>query len=58
MTPDFPLNSMAKEAPQSSFGERLPNPEEFADIDSDPALKVGAVRYYCSSKYWHLTFGL
>jgi 23S rRNA (cytosine1962-C5)-methyltransferase len=40
VTPDFLIEGMAEEAPQLSFVERLPNPDEFSDIDPDAALKV------------------
>lgn len=40
VTPDFLIEGMAEEAPQLSFVERLPNPDEFADVDPDAALKV------------------
>lgn len=40
VAPAFLIESMAAEAPQLSFVERLENPPEFADIDEDAALKV------------------
>jgi 23S rRNA (cytosine1962-C5)-methyltransferase len=40
VTPEFLIESMAEEAPQLRYIERLPNPEEFEDIDPDAALKV------------------
>lgn len=40
VTPNFLIESMAEEAPQLTFVERLDNPAEFADIDSEASLKV------------------
>lgn len=37
---DFLIESMKEEAPQLTFRERLDNPPEFMDIDSEAALKV------------------
>lgn len=37
---DFLIDSMAEEAPELTFIERLANPEEFADIDEQASLKV------------------
>ncbi|WP_079200996.1 class I SAM-dependent methyltransferase [Pseudomonas sp. CC6-YY-74] len=38
--PDFLLESMALEAPELRFDQRLENPPEFADIQSDSGLKA------------------
>ena len=40
VTCDFLIDGMKEEAPTLSFVERLDNPPEFADIDSEAALKV------------------
>lgn len=37
---DFLIDSMAEEAPELRFVERLANPEEFADVDEQASLKV------------------
>ena len=37
---DFLIESMKEEAPVLSFVKRLDNPPEFADVDSEAALKV------------------
>ncbi|PAU39461.1 methyltransferase [Vibrio coralliilyticus] len=37
---DFLIESMKEEAPELSFVQRLDNPPEFADVDSEAALKV------------------
>ncbi len=37
---EFLISEMKIEAPELRFVERLPNPEEFKDIDSEAALKV------------------
>ncbi|WP_105901942.1 class I SAM-dependent methyltransferase [Vibrio gangliei] len=37
---DFLIESMAEEAPELKFVERLANPEEFADVDPQASLKV------------------
>jgi len=40
VTCDFLIDGMKEEAPTLSFVERLDNPPEFADVDSEAALKV------------------
>ena len=40
VTSQFLIDSMQEEAPQLSFVERLDNPAEFEDIDSEASLKV------------------
>ncbi|MGI9894154.1 class I SAM-dependent methyltransferase [Vibrio natriegens] len=40
VTSDFLIESMQEEAPQLTFRERLDNPPEFTDVDSEAALKV------------------
>ncbi|GAL26668.1 methyltransferase [Vibrio variabilis] len=40
VTPNFLIESMAEEASQLTFVERLDNPAEFADIDPEASLKV------------------
>lgn len=37
---DFLIESMKEEAPELTFRERLDNPPEFMDVDSEAALKV------------------
>ncbi|MNN18942.1 Ribosomal RNA large subunit methyltransferase I [compost metagenome] len=38
--PDFLIEAMAEEVPSLKFQQRLENPPEFADIDSDSGLKA------------------
>ncbi len=40
IAPTFVIDEMAREAPSLRYVERLANPPEFADIESDSALKV------------------
>ncbi len=40
VTSDFLIESMKEEAPELTFRERLDNPPEFMDVDSEAALKV------------------
>ncbi|AXY00832.1 methyltransferase domain-containing protein [Vibrio alfacsensis] len=40
VTSEFLIESMKEEAPQLTFRERLDNPPEFMDVDSEAALKV------------------
>jgi 23S rRNA (cytosine1962-C5)-methyltransferase len=40
VSPNFLIDTMAEEAPNVKYLERLPNPPEFVDVDADSSLKV------------------
>ncbi|MDK9760289.1 class I SAM-dependent methyltransferase, partial [Vibrio sp. D173a] len=40
VSPNFLIDTMAEEAPNVKFLERLANPPEFVDVDTESSLKV------------------